>query len=135
MERFHRICAHIPFWLPTAFTLALILWLTLSPDPAGTPMPMFPGADKIVHALMFGFLAAILLFDWQRAHAWRPASKKVIWLMAAVSALTGVAVEYAQRAMALGRAFEWADMAADAVGAVIVAAGWQLLQKRWSHPV
>lgn len=132
MKRFHRICGHIPSWLPTLLTLGLILWLTLSPDPTGSQLPTFPGADKIVHALMFGFLATVLMFDWQRLHAWHPLKAPAIWALAAISALVGVAVEFAQRAMDMGRAFEWTDMIADAAGAFLAAAAWMLLQKRWS---
>lgn len=46
--------------------LAVILWLTLAPQPlpdAGGSWLDFPGADKVVHALMFGALALVLAVD------------------------------------------------------------------------
>jgi len=37
---------------------AVILYGTISSDPAGVEhLPMFPGADKLIHAVMFGGLA------------------------------------------------------------------------------
>ncbi|MDO4336209.1 MAG: VanZ family protein [Bacteroidales bacterium] len=125
----------LPPWLPTAATLALILWLTLSPDPLGDESPtFFPGADKVVHALMFGFLAVMAMLDLQRSRNWRPLPPRAVVAAALASALAGIAVEFAQLFMDMGRGFEVADMAADAAGASACAGMWLLLQKRWSRP-
>lgn len=125
----------LPPWLLTALTLALILWLTLSPDPLGDDAPhLFPGADKVVHALMFGFLTVMMLLDRQRRRGWKVLPPVAVWCAALLSASVGIAIEFAQRAMAMGRGFEVADMAADAAGACICAVMWLLLQRRWTKP-
>ncbi|MDE6400820.1 MAG: VanZ family protein, partial [Muribaculaceae bacterium] len=94
---------------------------------------LFPGADKVVHAMMFGFLAIMILFDRQRKDGWRTLSVPFIFLGAALSILMGVGIEVAQLKMDMGRGYEVADMVADAVGVAICSLSWILLQHRWSN--
>lgn len=120
-----RIRHHIdklPSWLPTVLTLAVILWLTLARKPLGdTELPLFPGADKIVHALMFGFLTVILLLDHSRSRGWSIPTAKRAAVAALSSTALGVAIEFMQKWMHAGRGFEIADMIADLAGSVIAA--------------
>lgn len=114
----------IPAWVCTTLCLAAILWLTLAPSP--TPevdLPLFPGADKVVHAAMFGGLTLIACYDYIKYRGKRHhTSIGMPWVMGAASTATGVIIEFLQQAMNLGRAFETADMIADACGAAIAAA-------------
>lgn len=122
----------LPPWIFTTLTTLLILWLTLAPDPLGDNSPdLFPGADKVVHAIMFGFLTVMTLVDYQRRRAWRPVAGKTIWTAAAASSLLGIMIEFIQRAMDMGRGFEVADMCADVAGACLCALLWTLLQRHW----
>ncbi len=133
MEKIRNVFNSIPPWLPTALTVALILWLTLAPDPLGDNKPMlFEGADKIVHAIMFGFLAAVILLDRQRSIRWRRVSTGTAVVAAVVSTLLGIVVEVAQLKMGLGRGFEIADMISDAAGAAIAAFIWLRMQHFWT---
>ncbi len=62
----------LPPWILSILTVALILWLTLAPDPLGDDSPrLFPGADKVAHAIMFGFLTVVQLLDRQRRQEWK----------------------------------------------------------------
>ena len=125
----------LPAWLFTALTVGLILWLTLSPDPLDDEdIPLFPGADKIAHAIMFGFLTVMILLDRQRKREWRRLTKRFILGAAATSTFLGIAVEFAQLLMRMGRSFETADMLADAVGAFFCAWLFRRLQHFWSVP-
>lgn len=134
MRNPRRILQRLPAWLFTVITVGIVLWLTLAPKPLGDEdIPLFPGADKIAHTLMFGFLSVVMLLDWQRARAWRPVPVAGVCIAAVASASLGVAVEYMQRAMHAGRGFEVADMMADGVGAVLAALVWWLMQSRWSR--
>lgn len=120
--------SRLPRGLFSVLTLLLILWLTLSPDPLGDESPtLFPGADKVAHALMFGFLTTMILFDSIRRHAWRPVKISIIWLAVLFSTAVGILIEYAQLNMALGRGFEYTDMIADFIGALLCGVGWMLL--------
>lgn len=133
MNRFHSIARRIPAWLPTALAVGLLLWLTLAPKPLGdNELHLFPGADKLAHALMFGGTAAALLFDLQKYRGWRPLRWPAPTGIAIALTLAGVAIEYAQKAMGDGRSFEEADMVADAVGAFAAAFLWIAFQKYWS---
>lgn len=111
----------LPVWVPTALILGAILWLTLAPQP--TPdldIPLFPGIDKVAHALMFFALALTLWFDCgRRGHIWRSPAPRICLLCAAASLATGILIEWLQRAMGLGRSFEWLDMAADSAGCLL----------------
>lgn len=116
----------------TIITVLVILWLTLAPKPLGDEPPqLFPGADKIVHAIMFGGLVWMLLLDWQRIHKWA----KVKWPFVIINSISvsflGIAIEFAQSYMGLGRGFEYADIIADAVGSFLFGAIWVFLQKFW----
>lgn len=92
---------------------------------------LFQGADKVVHALMFGFLTAMMLLDWQRIHNWARATWGMVTLYATAVSIIGITIECAQQMMGLGRGFDWWDIVADTVGAFLVAALWMLLQKFW----
>lgn len=113
----------IPVWVSSGLCLAAILWATLSPSPAGDiEVPLFPGADKVVHALMFGALTLCVCFDlgiWRGGK--RCLAAGVPWIAAVASTFVGVAIEYLQRGMNLGRSFEPTDMLADLAGAAAAA--------------
>lgn len=120
----------IPAYLPSALVVAAILYLTLVPSPLpDTGLPLFPGADKLVHAAMFGALAYALLGDTAR---WRHSAPAAVGaaLICVGSALFGGVVELLQMAMDMGRGAEWLDFAADIAGAAIAWVLWQPLGLR-----
>lgn len=107
-------------WIPPyQLTLAVgivILYLTLLPKPFGEEdLPLFPGADKLAHCCMFGGLALTYIFERKRDH--RPVSMKGALITASVVTIFGIAVEFIQNAMGLGRSGDLADAIADAAGA------------------
>ena len=108
-----------PAWMLTAVITAAILWLTLARTPLPeTDLPIFPGADKVVHAIMFGSLAIAIWLDWhatiRRALTpWQNAA------CALISILLGGAIEIAQGAMANGRSADIWDFVADSIGAIL----------------
>lgn len=133
MKRFHSIARRIPAWLPTILAVGLLLWLTLAPKPLGdNDMDLFPGADKLVHTLMFGGTAVAFLFDLQKHYCWHPLRWPTLIGIAVSLSLAGIAIEFAQEALGDGRSFEEADMAADTIGAFSAAALWCAFQKHWS---
>jgi VanZ family protein len=82
----------------------LILALTLPPVPV-QDLPKIPHLDKLVHAVMFGVQGGLIALTLRRApQAWM--------LTTALGALN----EYLQR-FCPGRSAEWADVAANALGA------------------
>ena len=133
-EKIRGVLSRIPQWAFTTVTVLAIIWLTLVPDPLGDDSPhLFPGADKVVHALMFGGLTSMILLDLQRRSEWRPVGKGVVWMAALTAASFGILIEFLQLWMGLGRGFEIADMVADTAGSAIVAILWLRLQIHWSE--
>lgn len=131
MEKFQKTLTRLPSWILTISTTLLILWLTLAPDPLGEDSPrLFPGADKVLHALMFGFLTMMILLDRVRRKGWMPLRLPSVAGAALASAVLGGLVEVAQLEMQMGRGFEWADILADTIGAATAAAGWSFIQDR-----
>lgn len=129
MQRFRQIFDKIPYWVPSFITVALICWLTLAPRPLGdVEVPLFPGADKIAHGVMFGFLVIILLIDICRARKWGSISLPVVSVVALGCAAFGVGIEFIQQHMQAGRSLEAWDMVADVTGAITCAALWLVIQ-------
>ena len=132
MERIRKGLSAMPPWLFSCIILLAILWLTLAPRPLGNEMPpLFEGADKIAHAMMFGGFSIVMLLDLQRKHGWIPLKVVTAMICALISSTLGVLTEEVQSAMGLGRGFEYGDIVADTIGAFLFAGLYVLLQKYW----
>lgn len=119
MKNYVKLYRRFPAFSGTLLVLSAILYLTLAPQPLpDADLPLFPGVDKIVHAVMFAVLSFFALVD---ARLWRG---RRLSLAAAVGIALGAAVaggliELLQAAMAMGRGAEWLDFAADSAGALL----------------
>ncbi|MDE6450032.1 MAG: VanZ family protein [Muribaculaceae bacterium] len=114
-----RLYYSLPCWVLTAVVSLAILYLTLVPRPLpDVDMPLFPGVDKLVHAIMFGGLSGTMVLDWSR---WRGValSARSLVVVALVSTLAGGLIELLQLVMAMGRGCELWDFVADGVGAFL----------------
>lgn len=106
----------IPQYAPTILVGLLVLYLTLFPRPVGAEMvEVFPGADKLVHFIMFGVMCGTFLYD--RWRFGRPCGPVGAFIAAIAVSLIGVAIEWLQTAMGMGRSEDIIDAIADAVGA------------------
>lgn len=114
-ERCQKWLRNLPPWLFTAVVTALVLWLTLAPEPLGEEnMPTIPGMDKFAHFMMFGGLAVAICTDLWLEHSLTVSS---MLITACIVSLFGAAIELAQDWMGLGRGAEWIDWLADVSGA------------------
>ena len=107
--------------------------LTLATHRVGEePILLFPGADKIVHGLMFFTLAAVYLAE---EYILGRLTVSKTWLAALATAVFGTATEVLQDRMQMGRAFEWQDIIADTTGALAAAllALYQIYKTRSSN--
>lgn len=93
----------IPGYQLTLIVVVTILYLTLLPQPLGEEeFPLFEGADKVVHFIMFGGLTGTFIFDrWRLSKA---LTLKRALFAAFCSALFGALIEWLQSIMGLGRA-------------------------------
>lgn len=132
MKKLRQFLTSLPAGTLSMITIATIFWLTLAPKPLGDNAPkLFPGADKIAHAIMFGGLALTIMLDRQRKDGWKAANAyKALWVAVGCS-LFGIAIEFLQTAMGLGRSFEIADIVSDTTGAFLFAYGFLYFQKNW----
>lgn len=106
----------IPAYQLTLAVILVILYLTLLPKPFGEEeIPLFPGADKIAHCCMFGGLTLTYIFERKRMG--KALSVRKALFAAALVSLFGVAVEFIQAAMDMGRSGDILDGIADTVGA------------------
>ncbi|MCM1349193.1 MAG: hypothetical protein NC338_07250 [Firmicutes bacterium] len=106
----------IPVGCASALIFSLILVLTLMPA-SDVPPVHIPHIDKAVHAIMFGALTVVLVFDSARYRG--RVTRGVMLVCALISTLIGGGIELAQDGMGLGRGGDWADLAADAFGAFL----------------
>lgn len=107
----------VPAGVPGALVVALILYLTLAPQPLGDDAPeLFEGADKVVHAIMFGAMSFTLSLD--RLMGRGSVTGRALAVITAVTIATGIVIEWLQGAMDAGRSADFADAIADTAGAL-----------------
>lgn len=93
-----------------------ILFFTLAPSPQ-EQAPLFPGWDKVEHALGFGGLAwltgrFLIVYGKCVRRCW-------LWAFSA-AVMYGALIEVAQATLTTSRKAEFGDLVADAVGAGLV---------------
>lgn len=110
---------HLKWIPPYQLTLAVgivILYLTLLPKPFGEEdIPLFPGADKLAHCCMFGGLALTYIFERKRIG--HPLDVRSALKVSLLVSVFGIAIEFIQEAMHLGRSGDMLDGIADITGA------------------
>lgn len=82
-------------------------------------VPLFEGADKVVHAIMFGVLAAVFVWDENRGRGVERLNARKLLKAVGLSAVYGGVIELAQESMGAGRSGDWLDWLADVAGAVV----------------
>ena len=100
-----------------------ICWLTLAPHPLpDNDIPLFPGADKIVHGIMFGGFTLCIILDWNRKQGWPSKLQKTDIYAPEIASAFGIITEILQNEMQAGRTGDIWDLVADITGAFLVAA-------------
>lgn len=112
-----KILDRIPRFLTSAVVTAGVLYLTLAPRPFGSVrIPLFEGADKVVHFMMFFAMAFAYHFDFRRGKKPVDEARLMGWIFVSLSAFGGL-IELAQWKMRMGRSGDWYDLLADIAGA------------------
>lgn len=113
-----KILDRIPRFLTSAVVTAGVLYLTLAPRPFGSVrIPLFEGADKVVHFMMFFAMAFAYHFDFRRGKKPVDEARLMGWIFVSLLAFGGL-IELAQWKMRMGRSGDWYDLLADIAGAV-----------------
>lgn len=109
----------IPLYFFSALVVIAVLLLTCLPAPEFVEkVPAFPGADKLVHAIMFGGVVGAFVFDVLRRDAEALNHKKMVAFLAFALAL-GALTEFVQSLEAVKRSGDVYDFIADAIGAYV----------------
>lgn len=104
--------------LPGGLLVVILLLTLLPPQPDSQSVLLFPGADKVVHFIMFGALACAIAWDLLRTA--RHSSLYILAFSSLLSASIGGGVELLQGFMDCGRSADWFDFCADLAGAVLM---------------
>jgi len=93
--------------------------LTCFPAPeVAKEIPVFPGADKLVHAIMFGGVVAALVFDTcRRTPDSLTRARTIVFLV--ISVVLGGAIEIVQAVADVSRSGDFYDFVADCIGAYV----------------
>lgn len=92
--------------------LGIIVALSLLPARDFPSLPLFPGADKLVHTTMYFLLALTLMWAFydRKIARWKLYGFTVAW---------GLIMEIMQNLMRLGRSFSLLDIVANITGAFL----------------
>ena len=94
--------------------LTIVAFLSLLPPNDFPEIPLFPGADKIVHTCMYLGMA------WLACWSMHAEIKRIWYLLIILFAISyGVIMEIFQFLMHMGRSFDYYDMIGNSVGALI----------------
>ena len=94
--------------------VGLIMTLSLIPPQSFPKLPLFEGADKLVHIMMY--LVFSVLSSWAlKIELYR----QRVWLIIPVIIGWGILMEFIQLEMRIGRSFSWYDILANTTGATI----------------
>lgn len=103
--------------LVTVAYCVMLFWLSSTASPVHLK-PMFPGEDKLVHAVLYGGLALVVSMGLRRRG--RPVSTLVqFWGPVAFAFLYGISDEFHQRFVP-GRTADVWDACADGAGALVM---------------
>lgn len=118
-----RLCR--PVLLPVAWTLLIIVLLCLPGQDIPSQGPLFslPNLDKLVHAGLFGALNLFWFLYLLPRLSGRQKKQRVLILIAFLSILMGIVMEWVQLEFIPSRDFDVMDMLADAAG-VLVTGGY-----------
>ncbi len=130
IDKIRNWLERLPAWSLTVVCFLAICWLTLAPHPLpDNDIPLFPGADKIVHGIMFGGFTLCIILDWQRRHGWPKKIQKVYWIAPLIASVFGIVTEILQQEMHAGRSGDVWDFVADVTGSFLVAGACCLSNK------
>jgi VanZ family protein len=123
-----KIFNHIPFGFKiTTTALYVLVVAALSLLPAGDlpKVPLFPGADKLIHTGMYFILSFLILWTFHAKNIarWKLYSFVVGW---------GLLMECLQILVNAGRSFSFYDIVANVTGAIMGIALYKFLNTQFS---
>lgn len=116
--------------VPMILVMGTIFYFSHQPADS-LDLPLFPHADKLIHAIIYGFLAGTVIYALlPHSSGWRPVSFFLVVMLVCLS--YGVLDEFHQRFIP-GRDPDILDIVADGVGSLIVCCIWFFTQAKASE--
>ena len=101
-------------------TLAIILYISLSSNPLNVRgFEWYYGSDKIIHAVMWGFLTMVMAYEGSKALYFFDPGWELYICMFLINSLLSVLVELVQELMKIGRHFDIYDIVANCAGVLV----------------
>ena len=131
-NKIKRLVEKMPKGLMSIMTILLITYLSLDDNPFdANDVRLFEGMDKVVHCIMYWFLALILMIDWTKIKNYIKISAVSMWVCVAIAFAFSALMEYLQDAMGLGRAASWADALANFTGTILGFLSMKFVFNKW----
>lgn len=109
----------IKHWWPSFLTFAVVVYATIFPHPVGADeLALFPGYDKLIHAIIMGGMASAVMFDYRRGG--RILSKRVVIFVALCTAVFAFVDEWIQHIVSPNRIYDIWDILAG-IGGIVIA--------------
>ncbi len=107
----------IKYLLPAILWMALITGLSVMSAPALPKTPFF-APDKLAHATIYAVFTWLILFGLQRRKRAKLSRRQII-ISVVFAAFYGILMEFVQFAFVPGRYYEYGDMVANTLGALL----------------
>lgn len=134
-----KLLLFIPTGLLSLLAILLVAYLSLWPDPLNTEhVHLFPGSDKVAHFLMYLCCTSVFLFDYAK-HRLPHHTKLNVEMALVLAAITlGMIMEVAQLVLQMGRSFDYLDIVANSLGAIVCFGHYRLfgqhrIRRRFLH--
>lgn len=110
----------IPSGLLSLITFVVIIYVSLDNNPFEiNQVQLFEGADKIIHALMYGFLVMVMIYESSKFLYFEEPDFISYILLIMMSFLFSVSMELLQEIMEIGRHMDIYDIIANLSGIII----------------
>lgn len=110
----------IPSGLLSLITFVVIIYVSLDNNPFEiNQVQLFEGADKIIHALMYGFLVMVMIYESSKFLYFEEPDFISYILLIMMSFLFSVSMELLQEIMEIGRHMDIYDIIANLRGIII----------------
>lgn len=133
MKKFFKL---LPVGLVSFIATAFVAYMSLSVNPMDVnDLPLFPGADKIAHIILYYFLTLAYIFDYSN-HIYPHHIKLNIELALCASAFVlGVLMEAGQGFLDMGRSMSFYDGIANLVGVLLCFISEKLFIMKWYRDI
>lgn len=110
----------IPSGVLSLVTLILICYVSLDDNPFEVNrIQLFYGADKVIHAIMYGFLTMVMIYEVTKYYFFFKPDWESYAFIIVINCLISILIELIQEVMEIGRHYDMYDIIANCSGVII----------------